>query len=149
MRDVKGRSAVRPLSVEAVEFSPALVPEKNVMYGWKTMSSRAGGVAPAVVADPPVPTAAGVTFLAVAEVHVSASVIDDDILVAQASEQRTVCSADPGKVPETSSVPSGGHARHRADEAFGSEDRPGRYTYGGDSGPEAVSTFGSGHISGQ
>ena len=28
--DVKGRSAIRPLSVEAVEFSPALVPEKNL-----------------------------------------------------------------------------------------------------------------------
>ena len=94
VRDVKGRSAVRPLSVEAVEFSPALVPEKNVMSGQKT------------VADPPVPTAAGVTFSAVAEVHVSASAIDDDSLVAQASEQRIVCNTDPGNVPETSSVPA-------------------------------------------
>ena len=51
MRDVKGRSTVWPLSVEAVEFSPALVPERNVMSGRKTMSSGAGGVAPAVVAD--------------------------------------------------------------------------------------------------
>ena len=107
MRDVKGRSAVRPLSGEAVEFSPTLVPERNVMSGRKTMSSGASGVAPAVVADLPVPTAAGVTFSAVAEVHVSASVIDDDILVVQASEQRTVCSPDPGKVPETLSVPAG------------------------------------------
>ena len=49
----------------------------------------------------------GVTFSAVAEVHVSASVIDDDILVVQASEQRTVCSTDPGKVPKTLSVPAG------------------------------------------
>ena len=104
---VKGSSAVRPLSVEAVEFSPALVPEKNVMSGRKTMSSGAGGVAPVVVADPPVPTAAGVTFSAVAEVHVSASVIEDDGLVAQASEQRIVCSTDPGKVPETLNVPAG------------------------------------------
>ena len=39
VRDVKGRSAVRPLSVEVVEFSPALVREKNVMSGRKTMSS--------------------------------------------------------------------------------------------------------------
>ena len=49
--------------------------------------STGGGVlsctTPAVVADPPVPTAAGVTFSAVAEVHVSASVIEDDSLVAQ------------------------------------------------------------------
>ena len=36
----------------------------------------------------------------------SASVIEDDSLVAQASEQRIVCSTDPGKVPETSSVPA-------------------------------------------
>ena len=53
VRDVKGRSAVRPLSVEVVEFSAALVPENNVKFGRKTMSSEAGGVAPAVVADPP------------------------------------------------------------------------------------------------
>ena len=50
--DVKGSSAVRPLSVEAVE-TPALVPENNVMSGRKTMSSGASGVAPAVVADHP------------------------------------------------------------------------------------------------
>ena len=53
--DAKGRSAVRPLSVEVVEFSPALVPEKNLISGRKTMSSGAGGVIPAVVADPPPP----------------------------------------------------------------------------------------------
>ena len=34
--DVKGSSAIQPLSVEAVEFSPALVPEKNIMSGRKT-----------------------------------------------------------------------------------------------------------------
>ena len=64
-------------------------------------------VAPAVVADLPVPTAAGVTFSAVAEVHVSASASEDDSLVAQASEQHIVCNTDPGKVPEISSVPAG------------------------------------------
>ena len=64
------RSAVRPLSVEVVEFSPALVPEQNLLSGWKTMSSGAGGVIPTVVAKPHVLTAAGVTFTAVAEVHV-------------------------------------------------------------------------------
>ena len=82
-----------------MEFSPALVPEKNVMPGQKTMSSGAGGVTPAVVANPPVPTAAGVTFSAVAEVHVSASAIEDHSLVAQTSEQCSVCSTYPGKVP--------------------------------------------------
>ena len=97
--DAKRRSAVRPLSVEAVEFSPALVPEKKLISGRKTMSSGAGGVVPAVVADPPVPTAAGVTFSAVAEVHVSASANEEDRLVAQASGQHVVCNTDPGKVP--------------------------------------------------
>ena len=38
-------------------------------------------------------------FSAVAEVHASAVEIDDDILVVQASEERTVCSTDPGTVP--------------------------------------------------
>ena len=97
--DAKGRYVVRPLSVEAVEFSPVLVPENSLIFGWKTMSSGAGGVIPAVVADPPIPTAAGVTFSAVAEVHVSASASDEDSLVAQASEQHIVCNTDPGKVP--------------------------------------------------
>ena len=107
VRNVKGRSAVRPLSVEAVEFSPTLDPEWNVMSGQKTVSSGACGVAPAVVGDVPVPTEAGVTFSAVAEVHTSASVIEDDILVVQASEQHTVCNTDPGRVPKTLSVPAG------------------------------------------
>ena len=84
--DVKVSSAMRPLSAEAVEFSPALVPGKNVKSGRKTKSSGACGVAPVVVADPPVPTAAGVTFSVVAEVHVSASATKDDSCVAQTSE---------------------------------------------------------------
>ena len=105
--DAKGRSAVRPLSVEVVEFSPALVPENSLLSGRKTMSSGASGVIPAVVANPPVPTAAGVTFSAVAEVHVSASASDEDSLVAQISEQHIVCNTDPGKIPTISSVPTG------------------------------------------
>ena len=107
VRNVKGRSAIRPLSVEAVEFSPTLDPERNVMSGQKTVSSGAGRVALAVVADVPAPTEAGVTFSAVAEVHASATVIEDNILVVQASEQRTVCNTYPGRVPKTLSVPAG------------------------------------------
>ena len=57
--EVKVSSAVRPLSAEAAEFSPALAREKKVESGRKTKSSGAGGVTPAVVADPPVPTVAG------------------------------------------------------------------------------------------
>ena len=89
------------------------------------------------------------TFSAVAEVHVSASANEDDSLVAQASEQHIVCNTDPGKVPGEIECPRVAHARHQADAAFGSDDRPGRYTYGEDSGPGAVSVFGSGRISGQ
>ena len=59
--DAKRRSTVRPLLVEAVEFSPTLDPEMNVVTRRKTVSSGAGGIAPAVVADVPVPTEAGVT----------------------------------------------------------------------------------------
>ena len=103
--DVKVSSAVRPLSAEAVEFSPSLVPEKKMKSGRKT--SGAGGVAPTVVADPPVPTAVGVTFSAVAEVHVSASAMEDDSSIAQTSEQHVGRGIGSGNVPETSSVPEG------------------------------------------
>ena len=85
--DAMRRSAVWPLSVEAVEFSPALVPEQNLLSGRKTMPSAAGGVIPTVVAETPVPTAAGVTFN------------EEDKLVAQASGQHVVCNTDTGKVP--------------------------------------------------
>ena len=63
--------------------------------------------APAVVADPLVPTAVGVTFSEVAEVHVSTSVMEDDSSVAQTSEQHVGRGIDSGNVPETSSVPKG------------------------------------------
>ena len=53
--DVKRKSAVRPLSVEVVEFSPTLGPKIDVITGWATVSSGAGGVAPAVVAIADVP----------------------------------------------------------------------------------------------
>ena len=52
---VKRNSAKRPLSVEAVECSPKM----DVIAGREIVSSGAGGVAPAVVADFPVPTGAG------------------------------------------------------------------------------------------
>ena len=48
-------SAVRPLSVEVVEFSPAPAPEQNARSGRKTMSSRTGGISPMVVVEPPPP----------------------------------------------------------------------------------------------
>ena len=88
--DAKRRSAVWPLSVEAVEFSPALVPEKKFISGRKAMSSGAGGVVPVV-----------------AEVYVSASANEEDKLLAQASGQHVVCNTDPGKVPVILSVPTG------------------------------------------
>ena len=56
---VKRKSAVRPLSAEAVELSPTLGPKIYVITGQETVSSGAGGVAPVVVADVPVLTGAG------------------------------------------------------------------------------------------
>ena len=57
--DARKKSAVRPLSVEAVEFSLAPAPEQNARSGWKTKSSRTGGISPTVVVEPPLPTAGG------------------------------------------------------------------------------------------
>ena len=90
--------------MEAVEFSPALEPQTVVIAGRQTVSSDA--VAPAVIADVPAPTPAGVRFSAVAEVHASASDVDDDILVVQASQQPIVCSTYPGRAPRVGSVPT-------------------------------------------
>ena len=44
--DAMRRSTVRPLLVEAAEFSPAPAPEQNVRSGRKTMSSGTGGIVP-------------------------------------------------------------------------------------------------------
>ena len=87
--DVKGNSAIWPLSAEVVEFSSTPGPRTDVLAGQENVSSRVGGVAPAVVADFSGPTGAGVRFSAVAEVHASASEVDEDTLVVQASEQHT------------------------------------------------------------
>ena len=106
--DVRGNSAVRPLSAEAVEFSPTLGPRTGVTAGLVNMSSRAGIVAPAVVADFPVPAGAGVRFSAVAEVHASASEVNEDTFVAQASEQRSERHIDPRNVPRVVNVPMAG-----------------------------------------
>ena len=79
--DLKGNSAIRPLSAEAVEFSPTPGPRTDVMAGLENVSSRAGIVAPAVVADFPVLTGVGVRYSGVVEVHASASYVDEDTLV--------------------------------------------------------------------
>ena len=57
--DATRRSAIRPLSVEVVEFSPVLAPEQNLLSVRKTMSSGTVAVIPTVVAEPPLPTAGG------------------------------------------------------------------------------------------
>ena len=49
--DARKKSAVRPISAEAVEFSPA--PEWNERVGWKTKSSRTAGISPTAVVEPP------------------------------------------------------------------------------------------------
>ena len=106
--DVRGNSTVRPLSAEAVEFSPTLGPRTGVTAGLGNVSSRAGIVAQAVVADFPVPAGVGVRFSAVAEVHASASEVDEDTLVVQASEQRSERHINPRKVPRVVNVPMEG-----------------------------------------
>ena len=62
------KSAVRPLSVEA--GSSLRHRRQNRMYDLDGI----GGISPTVVVEPPLPTAGGggVTFAAVAEVHMSA-----------------------------------------------------------------------------
>ena len=57
--DTRKKSAVWPLSVEAVEFSPAPAPEQNARSGRKTMSSGTGGISQMVVVEPSLPTAEG------------------------------------------------------------------------------------------
>ena len=52
-------SAVRLLSVEAVEFSPASATEQYIRSGRKTMSSGTGGISPTGVVEPPLLTAGG------------------------------------------------------------------------------------------
>ena len=57
--DVMKNSIIMPLSEEVVDFSPTPGPKTDVMAGREIVSSSAGGVASAVVADFPVPTGAG------------------------------------------------------------------------------------------
>ena len=85
------------------------------------------------------------TFTAVAEVHVS----EEDKFIAQASGQHVVCDTDHGAVPAILSAPPGDMLVSQLEMYFGSEDRPGRYTYGGGSGLGSARVFGSGRISGQ
>ena len=51
-------SAIRPLSVEAVEFTPAAT-EQRIRSGRKTMSSGTGASSSTEVVEPPLSTAGG------------------------------------------------------------------------------------------
>ena len=112
------------------------------------MSSGTGGISPTGVVEPPLLTAGGGgggeggTFTAVAEVHRSPSMDDEEKLLAQASGQHVVENTDPGKAPAILR-----HARQQAGNAFGPEESPGRYIVG--SVPGTVIDFGSGRTSGQ
>ena len=53
--DAMKKSAVRPLSVEAVEFSPAPATEQNIRSGRKILYSGTGGISLTVVVDHPPP----------------------------------------------------------------------------------------------
>ena len=51
--DARKKSATRPVSAGAVEFSPAPAPERNERAGRKTKSSRTGEISPTAVVEPP------------------------------------------------------------------------------------------------
>ena len=57
--DAGMRSAARPISAEAVEFSPAPAQARNEQAGRKTKSSRTGGISLMAVVESPLPTAGG------------------------------------------------------------------------------------------
>ena len=57
--DIMKISAVRPLSVEAVEFSPAPVTGEDRRPGRKTMSCATGGSSPTKVIELPLSKAGG------------------------------------------------------------------------------------------
>ena len=102
-------SVVRPLSVEAVQFTPASATEQHIRSGRKTMSSGTGGSSPTEVVEPPLSTAGGgggVRFTAVAEVHRPPSMDNEEKLLAQA-RQHAVENTDPGEAPVILSAPRG------------------------------------------
>ena len=109
--DVMKISAVRPLSVEAVEFTPASATEQHIHSGRRTMSSGTGGSSPTEVVEPPPPLinsgGGGVRFTAVAEVHRPPSTDNEERLLAQASGQHAVENTDPGEAPVLLSAPRG------------------------------------------
>ena len=103
--EVRKLSAGRPLSAEAVEFSPAPATEQQGLSGWKTMSI---GISPTEVAELPLSKAeGGVRFTAVVEVHRPLSTDDEGEILAQPSGQQVVGNTYPGKAPVMSSAPRG------------------------------------------
>ena len=108
-------SAIRPLSVEAVEFSPASATEQYIRSGRKTMSSGTGGISTTGVVEPPPPhiNRGGGTFTAMAEVHRSPPMDDEEKLIAQASGQHVVDNTDPGEAFAILSAPRGDTLVHK------------------------------------
>ena len=103
-------SAGRPLSVEAVEFSPAPATEEQRQSGRKTMSSATGGSSPTEVVKLPLSKAGGgggVRFVTAAEVHRPLSTDDEGTFLAQPSGQHVVRNTDPVKAPVMLSAPRG------------------------------------------
>ena len=98
LSDVREQAVGRPLSAEAPEFSPALVPQTQET-GSVVRPSVAGTMAPVGFAGLSVPVVAGMEFSAVAEVHSSSVDEVDDTLVVRASEQRSDRSWNPRRSP--------------------------------------------------
>ena len=94
-------SAVRPLSVEAVQLTPASATEQRIRSGRKTRSRGTDGSSSTEVVEPPLSTAGGggVKFTAVVEVHRPPSTDNEEKLFAQASGQHAVENTDPGEAP--------------------------------------------------
>ena len=149
--DVMKISAVQPLSVEAVEFSPAPATEQHRRSGRKTMSSGIGGSSPTEVVELPLSKAGG----GGGEVHGGSGGSQTALNERRGKDISPIqwaagCwkhrSRENSRDVECS---PGRHAFQQAENAFSPDESPGRYTYGGGRVPGTVIDLGSGRTSGQ
>ena len=94
--NMRENALVRPLSVEAPEFSPVLDPRTSASVA---RPNAAGTMASVDFAGLSVPVVPGMQLSAVAEVHSSAVDLVDDTLVVRANGQQSDGSGDPRRPP--------------------------------------------------
>ena len=99
LSNMRENAFVRPLSVEAPEFSPALDPWARETSASVARPNAAGTMALVDFAGLSVPVVPGMQFLAVAEVHSSAVDLVDNTLVVRANGQQSDGSGDPRRPP--------------------------------------------------